>query len=174
MSSKIIAIVFGVNFGCISLQQLGRVELNDATASTMADPNAIMWWLEEHIIEWIADNRFNPDEFPCMQMHVQLWNGQVLTAQHQHFYRVNHTNLVMLHDAQFKCTEFEERLMNNYFINTLWDVEIEKENFGMVKMQVRPSISVYNLIRNGGAKTTSFQLEPKLDWQPFTELPAIN
>ena len=41
-----------------------------------------MKWLEKHIVEWIADNRFTPDEFPCMQVHVQLWNGMVLTAQH--------------------------------------------------------------------------------------------
>ena len=133
-----------------------------------------MKWLEKHIVEWIADNRFTPDEFPCMQVHVQLWNGMVLTAQHQHFYRVDYADLVILHDAQFKCAEFEERLVNNFFLNTLWDVELEKENFGVVEMQVRPSVGVYYLIRNGGAKTTSFKLEPKLNWQPFTELPAFN
>ena len=38
MTCTIVAIVFGVNFGCYSLQQLGQVELNDATAFNMSDP----------------------------------------------------------------------------------------------------------------------------------------
>lgn len=176
MSSKIIAIVFGVNFKGESTIQLGRVELDVIDTINMTDPYSVMQWLEKSIVTWIDGQHFNPDEYPCMQVHVQLWNGRVLTVQHQHFYRVDYVSQVVFSqsiDRKFLYdAEFEERLANGFFKDWDIDIEIDIENFGVVEMQVLPSVSVFNLIRHGRAKTSSVQLESKLTWRPFIERPA--
>lgn len=161
------AIVFGIDFNNNMIQKIGIFELVDT--SVIKDPEDT-----DALLDWFQTNEFDIKGYPYIQVHIQRWSGTTLAAQYQHFFRVKQVKIVVFPDqATFTCARFEDRLETEYFADTFWDVEFTHDNFGRVGMQVRPSTSVFELIKSGWMNTKSFKFETEMEYIPFDELPPI-